>query len=394
MKEKKAVSKIVLIFLILLFFCLLCLMIFLQILLKKDADVGNSDVKISTIEASEPQTIEDVIKKYNSEFLNHNGGRIYVNLNQDLYDKNGKSNEKLIKSLVNDLTKFFEVSSFYVIDEEKNIEIYANYSEETGEHEIIINNIKDFYNKTDGKSYVEVETSEIVKPSGLHVSNGYLERLVSNQMFLSSIKEYLDEGKELDSGYTSYYDGVIRIKLAPNKSVMNIIFSEDYEYNILSDVKADTSLSKIYELHNDNTFGSLNEKYLGYRSNDLYYFFYNDEVSVYGYSYRRNTKFEELLSTYLTDKNLENFITQLSKEMLSYDTKTFDYDFDIGKAHIVFPTRGIEIDIKDNNPKGITLYNNYYFTDETKSFVKNGLINYESDTDLVEKYEIERRESR
>jgi len=392
MKEKKAVSKIVLISLILLFFCLLCLIIFMQKIIRAEEKNQNSNNIV--IQTTIPQTVADVIKKHNSEFLKQDGTKIYAKLDKDLYDENGKSNKKFLYALIEDLTSFFENLSFYVIDEEKNIEIHAVYNQEAKEHEIVINNIKNFYDETDGKSYITVEKSEIVQPSGLHVSNGYLERLVSNQMFISSIKEYLDEGKELDNGYTSYYDGIIRIKLAPNKSVMNIIFSEDYEYDILTDVNMDTSLSKIYELHNDNTFGSLNDKYLGYRSNDLYYFFYNDEVSVYGYSYRKNTKFENLLDKYLKDKDLDSFITELSKQMLSYDLESFEYDADIKKAHIVFPTRGIEIDILDNNPNGITLYNNYYFTDKTKEFVKNGLINFESDKDLIEKYEIERREAR
>lgn len=238
----------------------------------------------------------------------------------------------------------------------------------------------------------KVETSKIVEPSGLHVSNGYLERLVNNQMYISSIDEYLDEGKDLENGYTSYYNGQIKIKLAPNKSVFNIIFSEDYKQNILTDVDMSTSLAKIYELHNDNTFGSLNDKYLGYRSNDLYYFFYNDEVSVYGYSYRVNSNFEELLENYLNNRDLDEFVNRISNKILSYDT--FKYDADIKKANIVFPTRGIKIDIEDNNPKGITLYSNYYFTDKTKQFVKDGLISFESDKDLVEEYEIQRREIR
>ena len=56
-------------------------------------------------------------------------------------------------------------------------------------------------------------------------------------------------------------------------------------------------------------------------------------------------------------------------------------------------TRGIEIDIKGNDPKGITLYSNYYFTDYTKSLVKNGVVSFDGKTDMVEKKELERREN-
>lgn len=389
MNDRSKRIKIFLIFLIALFFCVLCLLIVLQYYLRKQDANSNNNVSFVTEETS-PQTIEDVIKKYESEFIKQDGNTIYVIFAKDLYDENGNSNKDFFYNLANDLTIFFPLENFEVIDEEKKIDLMAEFNTETDSHIILINNLENFYEQSDGNSYTKVEKSEIVKPSALYVQNGYLERLVSNQMFLSSIKEYLDEGKESENGYISYENGTIKLKLAPNDSVMNIIFSEDYGYSILTDVESDMPLTKIYELHNDNTFGSLSDGYLGYRSNNLYYFFYGDETSVYGYSYRRNDTFEKLLEEYLNNKDLDKFITKLSEKMLSYDV--LEYDKDIKKATMIFPTRGIEIKIEDNNPKGITLYSNYYFTDMTKEMVKNGKISYSTD-DLVEKYEIQRRES-
>lgn len=385
MNSKK--TKIFLIFLIILFFCLLCSLLALQYYLKSNN--AEKDINVS-FETPKPKTIEDIIKKYGAEYIRQEDNKIYVKFNTDLYDEQGKSNETFFVDIVNELAQFFETDTFYLIDEEANIEIKAVFDFEIEKYKIIINNIENFYENTDAKSYALVENSEIVKLSGLFVSNGYLERLIDNQMYLSSIKKYLDEGKELESGYTSYNDNTIRIKLVPNKAVLNIIFSDTYGYSILTDVEAGTPLSKVYELHDDNTFGSLDQKYLGYRTNDFYYFFYDDEVSVYGYSYARNAVFEELLEDYLNDGDLDKFVTTLSKKMLTYDT--FDYDADIKKATMIFPTIGIEIKITDNNPKGIKLYSNYYFTEKTKAMVKNGLISYSTE-DLVEKYEKVRREA-
>ena len=393
--NRKNALKLIIIFLIILFFCLLCLMILLQSSLgenndlKKNKEVAN--IAVSTLEDSKPKTFQEVIEKYNSEYLSRDKNKIYVRFSMYLYDENGKSNENYFTNLIEDLRPFFIPVDFNLIDEEKNIDIEMKYNSNDKQYKITFNKIKDFYKETDGDSYTKVDTSEIVKTSPLYVSNGYLERLVSNQMYLSSIEKYLDEGKELPNGYISYKNGTIKIKLAPNKSVMNIIFSKDYGYSILSDVESNTPLSKIYELHSDNVFGSLNEKYLGYRTTDLYYFFYGDETSVYGYSYQNNKKFEELLSKYLENKDLDAFVNGISEQILSYDT--FEYDKNIKKAHIVFPTRGIEINIENNDPKGITLYSNYYFTDITREFVKNGLINFEADKDLVKEYEVQRREN-
>lgn len=391
--NRKNALKLIIIFLIILFFCLFCLMLLLQGTLEGDnkleSDKRTSNLVVSTLENSNPKTFQEVIKKYNSEYLSREKNKIYVKFAKDLYDENGKSNKNYFENLISDLESFFTPVDFNLIDEEKNIDIQIKYNSQTKKYEITFNKIKDFYNETDGDSYIKVDKSKIVKTSPLYVSNGYLERLVSNQMYLSSIEKYLDEGKELPDGYISYKSGTIKIKLAPNKSVMNIIFSKDYGYSILSDVESNTPLSKIYELHGDNVFGSLEEKYLGYRTTDLYYFFYGDETSVYGYSYQNNKKFEELLSKYLENKDLDAFVTGISEQILSYDT--FEYDKNTKRAHIVFPTRGIEINIENNNAKGITLYSNYYFTETTKEFVKNGLIKFEPGKDLVKEYEVQRR---
>ena len=68
-----------------------------------------------------------------------------------------------------------------------------------------------------------------------------------------------------------------------------------------------------------------------------------------------------------------------------------EYDVENKTANIMLSSYGIEIDIKDNDPKGIILYNNYCFTDDSKKLVKNGLITFKNDENSIEKMEIERR---
>lgn len=390
MKKNKGASKVVLIFLIL-FFCLLCLIFTLKIALQQEEQENTNNVTSVTPKDEAPKTIKDVIEKYESEFISQDSNKIYAKFSKDLYDDNGKSNESFFNSLINDLIPFFEKEDFYLVDEEKNITIFVKYDTELEKHKIIYNDNEKFFKETNGKTYIEVETSEIIKPSVLFIGNDNLKRLTLNNMFFSSIKDYLGEGKDLEDGYILYPDDGIKLRLAPNKSVMNIIFTEEYEGNILTDVTNKMSLQQILELHPDNSSGSISEQYLGYRNGDLYYFFYKDETSVYGYSYNKNKVFEELLSNYIETKDLETFVDQISKKLLSYDT--LEYNKDTQSARISFPTRGIDINIEENNPKGITLYSNYYFTDVTKSYVKNGTISYISE-DLVGIYEKERRNSK
>lgn len=394
--EKNKKSSIILALILLSFFILIFLIVAL-IFLKLDSDNNNSN-QIQNVLSDEQNNVQsepnliDVLKEHNTEFLSQDGNTVYVSFDKDLYSKDGKSNEAYFVDLIEDIEQFFEKTTFRLIDEEKKINILAQYIASEDTYKIIFNDIENFYKNTDGESYVEAENVSIIEPSVLFISNGYLERLVLNDMYVSSIENYLTESIELEDGYISYPDERLKLKLAPNKTVQNIVFFEDYEGNILSDINMEMSLSEILELHPDNSSGSLSEEYLGYRNGDLYYFFYKDEVSVYGYSYSKNDNFEKLLTAYIEDKDLDKFVDGLQKKLKVYDK--FEYDSEIKKLYMTFPTRGIEIDIRDNNPKGITLYSNYYFTDVTKELVKNGIISINSKEDLVQKYESARRESK
>lgn len=396
--DKNRKSTIILVLILLSFFVLTFLIIGV-IFLKRDNEYNNSNHNknvnvVPTVQSSIPDepNLVDVLKKHDTKFISQNETTVYVSFGEDLYSEDGKSNETYFLDLIEDVKQFFEKTNFRLIDEDKEINILAQYIASEDSYKIIFNDIENFYKNTDGESYVEVENVSIIEPSVLFISNGYLERLVLNNMYVSSIENYLTESIELEDGYISYPNEKLKLKLAPNKTVQNIVFFEDYEGNILSDINMKMSLSEILELHPDNSSGSLSDGYLGYRNGDLYYFFYKDEVSVYGYSYQKNENFEKLLTAYIENKDLDKFVDGLKSKLKVYDE--FEYDSEIKKLHMTFPTRGIELDIKDNNPKGITLYSNYYFTDVTKELVKNGIINLNSKIDLVQKYESARRESK
>lgn len=384
--KKNFASRIVLIFFIL-FFCLLCLSLLLLTKLNNDKQNEANSVTIST--EKNPETIEEVILKYESEYIKEENNTVYVSFCKDLYNENGGSNKNFFDSLVNDLIPFFESQSFYLTDENRNITIYAKYDSETEDYTIIINNIEDFFSQTDGESYVQVEDVSITKGSNMAIDDHFLNKLQFNDGYFSAIQDELGEGKDLGNGYTMYLDGTVKIRTVPSGAVKNIVFLKGYEGNITTSVTMGMSLKEIAEAEPDYDMGSVNKGYLGYRHSEYYLFFYNDEVSVYTYSYKRNKEFEELLANYIESKDLDAFVKGLSNRWKAYDS--FEYDADIKKASILYSTRGVDIDIENNDPTGITLYSNYYFTDYTKALVKNGIVSFNGNTDLVEKIEIERR---
>lgn len=378
-------KKIIIIFILILLFILFCILTVMTITLKRESnDLSQNTIANIVTTDKIPKTIKDIIEKYDSEYISQDKNKVYAILAKDLYDENGNSNEEFITNLAKDLDEFFPDTSFYIIDQEKNVTIFVKRSTEDGSFNLVINDNENFYKETNGKDYSAVDNSKIVEETTMHISNFYLELLEINSMYFRHLEKYLTNGRELDDGYTVYADQKIKVKLAPNKTVFNLIFMEDYEDNILYNVSLENRLKEIAELYDDYVFGSLDKGYLGYRAGSFYYFFYENEASIYPYAYRENTTFEQLLSTYLETKNLDNFVSGLKNSFKGYSD--FEYDADIQKLFISYPTRGIKIEIEDNDPKGITLYSNYHFSDTTKRLVKDGKIKYNK-KDYVDEYE-------
>ena len=270
---------------------ILCISTYILIKLKEN---DNNSVEAEII--AEPKTVEEVLESYNTKYISEENNIIYVVFNKDLFNENGESNEKYFTDIIDDLKPFYKKESFSLIDEEKDINIDVQYDTTSEKYIIKINNKEDFYETVNGESYTKVDTSRIVEDSEIRIDNSYLETLLMRSMYFSEIEDELGDGTPLENGYTSYFDGIIKIRNVPTGAVRNIIFSDEYDGNITTKLRADMSLDEVYNINPDNSFGSVSDGYLGYKEADYYLFFYDDEVSVYSYAYRYNDIFEEAYS--------------------------------------------------------------------------------------------------
>ena len=386
MKKNRIRQKILLIFIIL-FFCLLFLMF--ALLKTVENEVANTDMPSNTVDEEKKITKKDIIEKYDSKYIREGVDYLEVVLSKGLFEEDGSSNQKYIESLMTDLIPFYTPKDYYIIDEEKEIEVYARYNEELEGYEFLINKVENFYDKVDGDDYIKVDTTQIAHGNTFSINNYFLDRLELYGFYFDKVADKFGEGTELSNGYMSYQNGEILVRNAPTGAVKHILFTEDYDEQITSRLTTGMSLEEIVETEPVYDFGSIEDGYIGYRQVAYYLFFYKDEVSVYTYSYKKHTVFEELLEEYLETKDLEKFVKRLSKKFMAYDY--LEYDKDTQSAKILYSTRGIDINIKNNDPRGITFYNNYYLTDYTKSLIKTGVVSFEPDKDLIEKVEIERR---
>lgn len=364
------------------------IIILYSMLMIEEKNNQTNDVKVGIVkESKEPTSIKEVLEKYNSKVISDSEEKIYVEFEKDLYDEKGKSNEDYFNKIIKESEKFVK-NTVKIIDEEKKIVIELKLNDKE-EYSSTINTKQEFFEETDGEDYTAIEKTEIVKATNMPITSPELQAIVISNMKTNKAtslgKKTSDEGD-----YEVYQDGDIKLKRYEFSSgrVKNMIFSKEYGSTIMSGVSKDYTLEEILDRYKEPAFGSIRDGYLGYRTPDVYVYFYKDEVSVYGYTYKFQVDFEEKLETYLQDKDLKTFARGLAITMDNY----YEYKFNEEEQslYISYPGRGIEIDIKNNDPKGITLYNNYYLTERTKSFLKQGIISINPDEDYIDKIEKER----
>ena len=381
-KQKKRIIMVIIIaFLLLLILILWFCMQYIELKEEKNANVPSSSVI--------PQaTSTDIFTNNNVKVKKEDDNKMYVEFDKDLYSDDGANNQDYYEKIINELNSLKPRSDYYLIDEDKEIEIHVKVRS-NGTYDYEINGLNNYFKKVDGKVYSEVNNSKLNKTDNILSNNNITYTLYSNSSYFSHISDMMGEGREEKNGYTSYKNGEILIRQSPIKTVRNMIFTNLYSDEVAREnIRVGTSLKDIKDQYPNNAFGGINEGYLGYISDYYYYFFYPNEISIYTYSYSKNTKFEKALVEYLESKDLETFIIKLKGGFEVYDS--FEHDEGSDDLTMIYSNRGIEIKIRKNDPKGIILHNNYYFTETTRDLVKEGVISFSND-DLVDIYEKERR---
>ena len=384
MKDKKRLGIIVSIIFAFLLMILLILWSVMQYVEFSENTANTPDgasVPQNTISAT------DILEKNNVVIEEEYENKIYVKFDKDLFKENGKDNSEYFLDIINGINNINPEKDYYLIDTEKEIEIHVVVNS-NNTYKYTINGKEDYFDHVDGKAYVEVSKSKLSESSHFYYDNSILNMGIANGFYLENLKDKLGEGRDIGNGYISYLDGAVFARTSPVGAIRNIVFTGLYEGNITSDVKVGTPLEKIKELYPQNAFGGISERYLGYISDDYYCFFYPDEISIYTYKYETNSRFENILKEYINTNDLNTFVTRISATYSVYDS--LEYDEDLQSASILMSNRGINIEIRDNDPKGITLYNNYCFTKKTRDLVKEGKISYKNE-DLVNLCEKERR---
>lgn len=398
MKARKKKANFIIILMILL---LLVLIVILEMYInalsnEEKQSNANNNISVSTgtnTTKKAAKSVKEIIENSGSIYIDLKRSvyiEIYANFAKNLYEDDGKSNEKFFDDIIEQIVDL-EKNSFYLIDESKNLKIFVRYDKEKEKFEVTINDVEDFYEETNGEIYVDIENTKIVSDTPMNVSNDFYNSLQARNMaFANTVLVTAEDRELLPNGYYYYPTDHLKAFMRTNK-VLNLVFDKGYEEEIAVNTYVKTDLKEIEERFKKAPFGSIKDGYLGYRTTQEYVFFYEDEVSVYPYKYKANEYFDQYLLDYCNTGDLDKLVSDFTTRWYSYFE--FDYDAENQNLKLTFPTRGIGIDIKGNDSKGITIYNNYYLTDTVKDLIKNNKITLESNKDLLLITEQERRES-
>lgn len=332
-----------------LFLCVSVIALFSLNAKKEQQDIMISSGKFDSIKA----ILEYFGCKYKKETESDIEGfktDIYTVFKYDLYDGEEK-NEKFYNNVINKIAEFLNYSNFRLIDTSREEKIDIQVICKNGKvSKIIINGIEDYFIYMDSqislRKYKEIKTTEIsVQAPEL------IECIQKNW----SKDCNFGTREAIFQGYYMYFDEGIEVRSIDSR-IYNVVFTEKYEKEVVNGFTVGTKSDIIKERLGVPTFQNSDGSIIGYKSNELYVFFTNDQISIY-----RNTpesgydEFFKLVDQFLEDKySLLEFMNELTYIWPDYEEYTYGSD----EVYLSYPNKGIDIKLNYDNTDGIVFYNN------------------------------------
>lgn len=391
-KENK-ISKLIIVIVILCF--ILTIIYITQRVIVINSETTNADNIIpdenyENISNIETTSIENIFKLYDIELhtkvksYDKSYTVYYVNFKYNLYE-NDESKEKYFTNIVNKLNSVID-TTYKLKDGDKNIEIYVEYNEQTHERAIYINDELNFFELN--RSIQEMLTYQKSENVNIILNAKILIDLNSANWIKGKVKTIGVKDSE-ENGYQIFKENGYKLKMKSGK-IINIVFNTTFENELINDLKVGSTSTEIEAKFGTPTFEDKRTNMMGYQNNDMYVFFYEDEISMHRKESYYNEDLEGILEKYLYSEN-DDIIKNLRKDI---DENSSDYD-EIeetdGVLIITYYYRGIKITYDTQTGFEIIIYNNYDLTNNTEQLVRNEKIIIEFGKDLIAEYEVLRK---
>lgn len=345
--HSKKSYKLILVALFVMIFILFLFIIIIQIIKNKE--------NVPEVNFDNLTTIKEVIEYHKSKYISENESKednfyldVYLKFKVLPYDENKQSNEAYYNELIEDSARVLYYNSFILIDEENDItvKVICNHSEIV---KILINDIEDYFIYMD--SQISLEKYKEIPVTELSIDSEVLQNCINNDW---DSETYLGEKDSIFDGYNIYFDEGIKVKVIKDK-IYNIVFDKKYNQNVVNGLFVGIDFKSIKASLGEPTFSDTDENVIGYKGNEIYVFFSENEISVYRIDTTNTDDFFELADKYIAeDIDFLDFMNELTYIWPDYN----EYTYTSTSIFISYPLKGIEINVNTGDRNGILVYNN------------------------------------
>ena len=360
MKKKKKIIKIVLIVSIVLF--LIILIIANKVAEKKKIEDEKENYYANKIYNSieDFKTVEEVIIYKKAKYIKEEESNvegydvdIYTNLKYPLYTDT-ENNSLFYKDMIKKIAYVLQYKNFRVIDEEKNIVIAAICdASKKSIVKLYVNGEENYWeNRELATNLNRINTQEASR--NIVIQSEELKNLIANQWKRNKLKIEITKNKIGD--YEIFEEQGLQIRTI-YKKVFNIIFTSDYNKEVVNNIKTGTDLKEIIRILGTPTFGEENLGLIGYKGEKIYVFFTESKISVYRVEdqYEKLDEFIILIEKFEREKNVKEFVNGITDIWPDYD----QYDWDKNYVHLQYTLKGIKIEFNISSNQGITYSSNF-----------------------------------
>ena len=360
MEKKKKIIKIVLIVSIVLF--LIILIIANKVAEKKKIEDEKENYYANKIYNSieDFKKVEEVIIYKKAKYIKEEESNvegydvdIYTNLKYPLYTDT-ENNRLFYKDMIKKIAYVLQYKNFRVIDEEKNIVIAAICdASKKSIVKLYVNGEENYWeNRELATNLNRINTQEASR--NIVIQSEELKNLIANQWKRNKLKIEITKNKIGD--YEIFEEQGLQIRTI-YKKVFNIIFTSDYNKEVVNNIKTGTDLKEIIRILGTPTFGEENLGLIGYKGEKIYVFFTESKISVYRVEdqYEKLDEFIILIEKFEREKNVKEFVNGITDIWPDYD----QYDWDKNYVHLQYTLKGIKIEFNISSNQGITYSSNF-----------------------------------
>ena len=327
-----------------------------DVLLQKsliEIDNPTEDYNLATIKGIIEYKKGKFIKREESKTLGYNID-IYAELGPDLFDPEDDMRKQFYTNMFVRLSRVLSYQNFRIIDESKDIIIGVKCDDvKAAVTEIKVNGDGNYWGNIQSQ-YNLYQLGNNQVNSRIYIQAKELTQLINNEWNRASLK--LDDSFKTVLNYDVFSDKGIEIRTV-NRKIFNIVFTADYKENVVNDIKTTTSLEDVIKLLGDPTIGSLDEGVIGYRGNDIYVFFLNNnEISVYRIEkYENLDDYFKIVKQFESDRDIKQFVNNLTDIWPDWDV----YEYNSTLVDLRYTLKGLKIQFGVSQNNGFIYDRNY-----------------------------------